>query len=69
MNKVVLTHVASAIGFANLADVQAPRRRFVLDTDARIVRHNLLLQTEDRLVIRTQPDHLQVDKQINLKLM
>ena len=54
-----LTHVASLIGFLNLADVKVPGAWLVVRyRNTRIVRHDTSVKTQNSLVIGPQPSNL-----------
>ena len=57
---VDLAHVAPGVAPHHIPDVQAPRLVLVVgDHDARVVRHDALLDRQDRLGVHLQPPNLE----------
>ena len=64
-----LTHVAAFVGLLDLSDVKVPGAGLVVgDAHTRVVSDHSAVQTQDRLVVRSQPAHLS-PKKIKVKIM
>lgn len=62
---VDLTHVTALVRLLDLSDVQSPVVVVVRDTYPGVVRHELVVKGQDRLVVRFHPADLQHQQHYN----